>query len=247
MADVDTGLRVVVTGAASGIGAATATRFRADGARVAGIDRDAEGLAQVELDARLVAEVSAPDEITPAIDEAAERLGGLDVAVACAGIATRGTVADTPPADWERLFAVNTYGVFLTARAAIPHLRAAGGGAIVNVASQLGLVAAANAAAYCASKGAVVQLTRAMAIDHGPEGIRVNCVCPGPTDTPLLAPYFAAAPDPEAERLTYENAQVHGRLVTAEEIADAIVYLASPRAASTIGAALVVDGGYSIR
>ena len=247
MADVDTGLRVVVTGAASGIGAATATRFRADGARVAGIDRDGEGLAQVELDARLVAEVSAPDEITPAVDEAAERLGGLDVAVACAGIATRGTVADTPPEDWERIFAVNTYGVFLTARAAIPHLRAAGGGAIVNVASQLGLVAAANAAAYCASKGAVVQLTRAMAIDHGPEGIRVNCVCPGPTDTPLLAPYFAAAPDPEAERLTYENAQVHGRLVTAEEIADAIVYLASPRAASTIGAALVVDGGYSIR
>ena len=247
VADVDTGLRVVVTGAASGIGAATATRFRADGARVAGIDRDGEGLAQVELDARLVAEVSAPDEITPAIDEAADRLGGLDVAVACAGIATRGTVADTPPEDWERIFAVNTYGVFLTARAAIPHLRAAGGGAIVNVASQLGLVAAANAAAYCASKGAVVQLTRAMAIDHGPEGIRVNCVCPGPTDTPLLAPYFAAAADPEAERLTYENAQVHGRLVTAEEIADAIAYLASPRAASTIGAALVVDGGYSIR
>jgi NAD(P)-dependent dehydrogenase (short-subunit alcohol dehydrogenase family) len=247
VADVDTGLRVVVTGAASGIGAATATRFRADGALVAGIDRDSEGLAQIELDVRLVAEVSAPEEIGPAVDRAAEQLGGLDVAVACAGIATRGTVADTSPEDWERIFAVNTYGVYLTARAAIPHLRAAGGGAIVAVASQLGLVAAANAAAYCASKGAVVQLTRAMAIDHGPEGIRVNCVCPGPTDTPLLAPYFAAAQDPAAERLTYENAQVHGRLVTAEEIADAIAYLASPRAASTIGAALVVDGGYSIR
>jgi 2-keto-3-deoxy-L-fuconate dehydrogenase len=243
----DTALRVVVTGAASGIGAATVARFRAEGAKVVGIDRDGETLAQVALDGRVVADVSEAEEISAAVDEAAELLGGLDVAVASAGIAKRGTAADTSPEDWERVFAVNVSGVFFTARAAIPHLRRAGGGAIVNVASQLGLVAAANAAAYCASKGAVVQLTRAMAVDHGPEGIRVNCVCPGPTDTPLLAPYFDASPDPAAERVAYENAQVHGRLVTAEEIADAVVYLASPGAASTIGVALVVDGGYSIR
>jgi NAD(P)-dependent dehydrogenase (short-subunit alcohol dehydrogenase family) len=241
------GLRVVVTGAASGIGAATTARFRADGAQVGGIDVDGTGLAASELDARVVADVAVADEISAAVDAVAAELGGLDVAVASAGVAGRGTATDTTPDEWERIFAVNVLGVYLTARATIPHLRRAGGGAIVNVASQLGLVAAANAAAYCASKGAVVQLTRAMAVDHGPEGIRVNCVCPGPTDTPLLEPYFAGAPDPAAERAAYEQAQVHGRLVHPAEVADAIAYLASPLSASTIGVALVVDGGYTIR
>lgn len=236
-----------MTGAASGIGAATAARLRTDGAAVAGIDRDAARLAEVALESRHVADVSSWDELRTAVDAAAAALGGLDGAVACAGIATRGTVADTEPEEWERIFAVNVRGVYLTGKAAIPHLRTAGGGAIVNVASQLGLVAAAGAAAYCASKGAVIQLTRAMAIDHGVEGIRVNCVCPGPTDTPLLDPYFAGSSDPEAERRRYEAAQVHGRLVTPEEIADAIAYLISSRASSTIGAAIVVDGGYTIR
>jgi NAD(P)-dependent dehydrogenase (short-subunit alcohol dehydrogenase family) len=118
---------------------------------------------------------------------------------------------------------------------------------LVVVASQLGIVAAANAAAYCASKGAAIQLTRAMAIDHAAEGIRVNCVCPGPTATPLLESYFAASDDAEEERKQYEQAQVHGRLIEPAEIADAIAYLVSPNAGSTIGAALVVDGGYSIR
>jgi len=167
--------------------------------------------------------------------------------VAAAGIAARGTVADTDPDDWDRVLAVNLRGVYLTGRATIPHLRAAGGGAIVNIASQLGLVAAAGAAAYCASKGAVISLTRAMAIDHGHEGIRVNCVCPGPTDTPLLDPYFGAAADPAAERRAYEAMQLHARLVTADEIAGAVAYLAEPGASSTMGAALVVDGGYIVR
>jgi NAD(P)-dependent dehydrogenase (short-subunit alcohol dehydrogenase family) len=240
-------VRAVVTGAASGIGAATVERLRADGARVAGIDVDAESLSRLSLEGRHVADVASWDAVRAAIDEAAMALGGLDAAVACAGIAARGTVADTEPDDWERVFAVNVRGVYLTGKAAIPHLRQSGGGAIVNVASQLALVAAANAAAYCASKGAVLQLTRAMAVDHGAEGIRVNCVCPGPTDTPMLEPYFAGAADPAAERRTYEQAQVHSRLVSAEEIADAVAYLISPRAGSTMGAALVVDGGYSIR
>src|SRR6185312_4428359 len=110
------------------------------------------------------------EALASAFEEAVAELGGLDVVVAAAGIAARGTVADTDPVDWDRTLAVNLRGVFLTARAAIPHLRAAGGGAIVNIASQLGLVAAANAAAYCASKGAVISRTRAMAIDHGPDG-----------------------------------------------------------------------------
>jgi NAD(P)-dependent dehydrogenase (short-subunit alcohol dehydrogenase family) len=241
------GLRVLVTGAASGIGLATVSRFRADGARVAGIDLDAAALDRVELDARAAADVARPEELEPAVATCTTALDGLDVVVACAGIAARGTAADTAPELWDRVFAVNVRGVYLTARATIPHLRRSGGGAIVNVASQLGLVAAKGAAAYCASKGAVIQLTRAMALDHGHEGIRVNCVCPGPTDTPLLEPYFAGAPDPAAERRQYEQAQVHGRLVTADEIADAVAYLASRGAGSTTGAALVVDGGYTIR
>ncbi len=241
------GLRAVVTGAASGIGAATVERLRRDGAVAAGIDRDTERLAAVELESRHVADVTDWAGLHAAVDAAAADLSGLDMAVACAGIAGRGTVADTEPEEWEHIFAVNVRGVYLTGKAVIPHLRRSGGGAIVNVASQLGIVAAANAAAYCASKGAVVQLTRAMAVDHGVEGIRVNCVCPGPTDTPLLEPYFGASPEPAAERRRYEQAQMHGRLVTAPEVADAVAYLCSPRAASTIGAALVVDGGYSIR
>ena len=239
--------RAVVTGGASGIGAATVARLRRDGMRVAVIDRNAERLDLVEADFRAAADVTSEDQIAGAVEQAARALGGLDTVVACAGVAARGTVADTALEEWERVFSVNVRGVYLTAKAAIPHLRDAGGGTIVFVASQLGLVAAADAAAYCASKGAVVQLTRAMALDHAPEGIRVNCVCPGPTVTPLLEDYFALSDDPDEERKLYERAQAHGRLVEPEEIADAIAYLVSPAASSTIGAALVVDGGYSIR
>ena len=239
--------RVLVTGGASGIGAATVARLRRDGMRVAALDLDEERLAQVDADHHVVGDVTSQDDVRRAADEAARALGGLDICVACAGVAGRGTVSDTPLEEWERVFAVNARGVYLTAQAAIPHLRDAGGGSIVVVASQLGIVAAANAAAYCASKGAAVLLTRAMAIDHAAEGIRVNCVCPGPTVTPLLESYFALADDSVAERARYERAQVHGRLIEPEEIADAIAYLVSPRAQSTIGAALVVDGGYSIR
>lgn len=240
-------VRVLVTGGASGIGRATVERLRRDGAAVGVIDRNATALAKTDADAVAQADVSQDAQVAHAVGETARALGGLDGLVACAGIAGRGTVASTEPHEWDRIFAVNVRGTYLTARAAIPHLRDAGGGAIVLVASQLGLVAAAGAAAYCASKGAVVQLARAMAIDHASDGIRVNAVCPGPTDTPLLEPYFAGASDPAVERTRYEAAQLHGRLVEPAEVADAIAYLLSAGAASTLGAALVVDGGYTIR
>jgi NAD(P)-dependent dehydrogenase (short-subunit alcohol dehydrogenase family) len=239
--------RALVTGGASGIGAATVARLRADGMRVAAVDLDAAGLERTAADFSAIADVTDERSIGAAVDAAAEALDGLDVCVACAGVAGRGTVADTPLDEWERVLAVNVRGVFLTAKAAIPHLRAAGGGSIVVVASQLGLVAAADAAAYCASKGAAVMLTKAMAVDHGAEGIRVNCVCPGPTSTPLLEAYFALSDDEAGDRRRYAEAQVHGRLIEPEEVAGAIAYLASPGATSTLGAALVVDGGYSIR
>ena len=239
--------RVLITGGASGIGAATVARFRADGARVAALDLDPDSLERISVDVRVAADVSVEEEILSGVDEAVGGLGGLDVLVTCAGVACRGSVADTELEDWEHVFGVNVRGIFLSAKAALPHLRAAGGGAIVNVASQHGLVAQPNVAAYCASKGAVIQLTRAMAVDHSVEGIRVNAVCPGPTATPMLAAYFADSADPEAERERAIAATLHGRLVEPEEVADAIAYLASPESASTIGAALVVDGGYIVR
>jgi len=239
--------RAVVTGGASGIGAATVQRLRRDGMHVAALDVDGDRIDEVDAEAHVVADVTSEDDARRGIDEAAAALGGLDVIVACAGVAGRGTVESTPLEEWERVFAVNVRGVYLTAKAAIPHLKDAGGGSIVVVASQLGLVAAANAAAYCASKGAAVMLTRAMAVDHGADRVRVNCVCPGPTTTPLLESYFAQSADPDTEQARYAEAQVHGRLIEPEEIADAIAYLASPAASSTIGAALVVDGGYTIR
>jgi NAD(P)-dependent dehydrogenase (short-subunit alcohol dehydrogenase family) len=239
--------RVLVTGGASGIGAACVDRFQNDGCRVAALDRNAALVALSGAEVVLACDVTDAAALALAVEQAAAELGGLDVVVAAAGIASRGTVVETEPQEWDRVLAVNLRGVYLTGRAAIPYLRASGGGAIVNIASQLGLVAAAGAAAYCASKGAVISLTRAMAIDHGAEGIRVNCVCPGPTDTPLLEPYFGGAADPAAERRVYEAMQLHSRLVTAEEVAGAVAYLADPGSSSTMGAALVVDGGYIVR
>ncbi len=239
--------RAIVTGGASGIGAATAARLRREGMRVAIVDIDEAGLENVEADFRARADVTSEEDIKRAVDESASALGGLDVLVAAAGVIGRGTVADTPLEEWERVFAVNVRGVYLTAKAAIPHLREAGGGAIVVVASQLAFVAAANAAPYCASKGAAAQLTRAMALDHAAEGIRVNCVCPGPTWTPMTERFLRLAADTEEEWKLFEQAQLHGRFIRPEEIADAIAYLASPSASSTIGEALIVDGGYSIR
>lgn len=239
--------RVVITGGASGIGAAAVERFRADGARVAALDRDAQALEASPAEVVRVCDVADEISITTAIDEAAAELGGIDVLVAGAGIASRGAVDVCPLEDFDRVMAVNVRGVYLAARAAMRHLREAGGGAIVVVASQLGMVAVPDAAAYCASKGAAINLARAMALDHAAEGIRVNCVCPGPTDTPLVERFFSETPDPAATRRAFEQAGVIGRLIEPAEIADAIAYLASPSAGATVGAALVVDAGYTVR
>ena len=240
-------MNAIVTGAASGIGAATVSRLREEGYRVAALDLDAARLERVDAEVRLVADASDVDAIANAVAEAVVALGGLDVAVACAGIAPTGTVIDTTPAVWDRIMAVNVRGVYALARAAMPHLAAKGDGAFVAVASQLGIVAAASSAAYCASKGAVINLIRAMAIDHGPSGVRINCVCPGPTDTPLARDYFAGQANPEATLRAFEAMGAHGRLTRPDEIADAIAFLASARASSIHGAALVVDAGFTIR
>ncbi|MEA2168649.1 MAG: hypothetical protein QOF76_1949 [Solirubrobacteraceae bacterium] len=237
--------RVLITGAASGIGAATVERFAATGARVAAVDIDGAALTRIDAAARFVADVADESAVTRATEGAAAALGGLDVLVCCAGVAPSGTVLETSAEEWDRVFAVNVRGCYLMAKYAIPHLRADGrGGSIVNVSSCIGLVAAAEAAAYCASKAALVQLGRAMAIDHAPDGIRVNTVCPGVVDTPMVNGWLKDRPD-HRERLF--GGHLERRLIAPEEIADAIVFLASGAASSLMGATLVVDGGYTIR
>lgn len=237
---------VLITGGASGIGAATVARFRADGARVAAIDLDGDALATIDCEYRVTADASDVAAVHAAVAEVAAAMGGIDVAIANAGISRPGTVETTTAEVWDLVMAVNARSVYALAQATLPHLRARQG-AFVAVASQLALVAAAGAAAYCASKGAVVSLTRAMAVDHGPEGVRFNCVCPGPTDTPLAAAFFEGSGDAVGTRRAFEAAGLHNRLVEPAEIADAIAYLASPTARSTMGAALVVDAGFIIR
>ncbi len=239
--------RILITGGASGIGAATVARFQEDGCRVAALDVDEAMLAQSGADVKVVCDVSDDASVAAAVEQAAAELGGLDVVVTAAGVASRGSVVECTPKEFGRVMSINVRGVYLTCRATIPHLRTAGGGAIVVVASQLGMVAVPDAAAYCASKGAAVNLTRAMALDHAGEGIRVNCVCPGPTDTPLVERFFADSGDAAGTRKAFEDAGVIGRLIEPAEIAEAIAYLASERAKATVGTALVVDAGYTAR
>jgi len=249
------GRRAIVTGAGSGIGRAIALRFAAEGARVAVADVDEAAAAQVaaELGAgegnvvsRRV-DVSRAAEVEALVGWVVERWGGLDVMVNNAGVGVAATTPDTEEADWDRLMAVNLKGTFLGMKYAIPAIRAAGGGAVVNIASVAALVGVPDRAAYCASKGGVVALTRAAAIDHVAEGVRINCIAPGTVDTPWVQRITADYPDPDAARAAMRARQPHGRLVTAEEIAAMAAYLASDEAGSVIGGVMVVDGGLSAR
>jgi NAD(P)-dependent dehydrogenase (short-subunit alcohol dehydrogenase family) len=175
--------------------------------------------------------------------DAAAHLGAIDVLVNDAGIGAQGTVEDNDLAEWQRVFDVNVFGIVRATRAALPHLRKSRRAAIVNVASIVSWTGLPRRACYGASKGAVYALTLAMAADLAPERIRVNCVCPGTVDTPWVGRLLAAAPDPAAARASLVARQPIGRLGTAEEVAAAIVYLASPAAGYTTGTALQIDGG----
>jgi 2-keto-3-deoxy-L-fuconate dehydrogenase len=171
--------------------------------------------------------------------------GRIDIVVNNAGIGAAGSIEDNDDAEWHRVFDVNVVGMVRVARAALPWLRRSGSASIVNMASIAATAGLPRRALYGASKGAVLALTLQMAADHVREGIRVNAVSPGTADTPWVGRLLGAADDPVAERAALEARQPHGRLVSADEVADAVAYLASPRAGSTTGTALAVDGGMS--
>ena len=236
-----TGLKAVVTGGASGIGLATARMLSAEGADVAVLDLDPSAVPRPLLG--VTADVTADTSVRAAVTAAARDLGGIDILVNNAGVGAVGTIEDTSDEAWQRVLDVNVLGIVRTTRAALPHLRRSSHAAVVNTCSIGATAGLPRRAAYCASKGAVLSLTLAMAADHVREGVRVNCVNPGTADTPWVGRLLAAADDPDAERTALNARQPMGRLVTSDEVAAAIVYLASPAAASVTGTSLAVDGG----
>ncbi|MFM0342899.1 MULTISPECIES: SDR family NAD(P)-dependent oxidoreductase [unclassified Paraburkholderia] len=243
----------LITGAQRGIGHAIAARFVAEGAKVVLADvtdatAEADALCASGGEACYVrADVSLESDVSEMFRQAEARFGQVDILVNNAGIEFAKTVLDTTVAEWDRLMAVNLKGVFLCSRAVIPSMQMRGEGVIINIASELGLVGEANVAAYCASKGGVVMLTKAMAVDHGRSGIRVNCLCPGPVATQLLEDVFTSSVDPAGLRRSFEAATVLGRIGTPGEVASAAAFLASDDSAFMSGANLVVDGGWTAR
>ncbi len=234
------GLRTIVTGGASGIGAATAQLLAKRGARVAVLDRDT-GVPAPLLG--FTTDVTEDASVHAGIGQASRALGGLDILVNNAGIGAQGGVAGNDDAEWNRVLDVNVLGVMRVTRAALPHLRESGHAAVVNTCSIAATAGLPDRVLYSASKGAVQAMTRAMAADMLADGIRVNCVNPGTVDTPWIGRLLDAAPDPIAERAALCARQPMERLVTAEEVAAAIAYLASPLASATTGTELAVDGG----
>ena len=238
------GLRIAVTGAASGIGRAALELAAREGASVAGLDRCVDELAGSAATTVIGCDVSREGDVEHAFDDVRAALGGLDGLVNAAGVGDEsGDAVETSVELWERMLAVNLTGVLLTSRAALPLLRESGGGSIVHIASQLALVGTRGSVAYCASKGGVVALARAMALDHATEGIRVNAVCPGPVDTPM----FRRSSGPLRLDALLEVDVPLGRLGKPEEIASLIVYLLSPESSFVTGAVVAADGGWTAR
>ena len=237
----------LVTGATSGLGCAIAREMAADGAQLmlTGRNQAAGAALAKELGARFVegdiADPGFPDRL---IAETVSALGRLDILINNAGINHRGSILDTSDADWTRVMDVNVTALMRCSRAALRHMVAAGKGSIVNIASDFAVVAGQGEAVYCASKGAVLQLTKAMALDHGPQGVRVNAVCPGDVETPMLLEGIQSGGETIAAALARKGAAFAlGRVGQPAEIAKVVAFLASDAASYVTGAAWLVDGG----
>jgi NAD(P)-dependent dehydrogenase (short-subunit alcohol dehydrogenase family) len=244
--------RAIVTGAGSGIGRAIAHRLSAEGARVIAADIDLESAGRVAGELSTpglthAVDVTSEASVAAMIERARAEWDGLDVLVNNAGVGIAAQTPDTSVEDWRLVLDVCLTGTFFGMKHAIPLMRTGGGGSIINMSSVAALVGITDRAAYCAAKGGILALTRAAAIDHVGEGIRVNCIAPGTVDTPWIGRITAGYEDPAAARAAMEARQPHGRLVSAGEIAAMAAYLASDEAASVIGAAMVVDGGMTAR
>lgn len=235
------GLTAIVTGGASGIGASVSHHLVREGGAVAILDRDVSAIP--DSTRGFAADVTDDDAVRSAVSGAATEFGGIDIVVNCAGIGAQGTIEANSDDEWHWVFDVNVLGAVRVARAALPHLRKSMHAAVVNVGSVVATTGIPSRALYSATKGALVALTRAMAVDHLDDGIRVNCVSPGTVDTPWVGRLLSGAGDPGRARSALEARQPHGRLVTANEVAAAVVYLADPRSGSTNGIVLAVDGG----
>jgi NAD(P)-dependent dehydrogenase (short-subunit alcohol dehydrogenase family) len=241
----------VVTGAASGIGRAGAIEFAREGARVVGVDVNGAGLEATAADIRagggtalaVVADVADAACVEALARKTIEAFGEVHALFNNAAIQVNKTVEDTTPEEWGRQMAVNVGGIFLCSKYFLPHLRKTRG-AIVNMSSVNGFFVEPMCAGYCATKGAIIALTKAMAIDHGRDGVRVNCICPGYINAGLAWGYFEAQPDPAAARASAGKLHALGRIGRPEEVARVAVFLASDEASFMTGAAVVVDGGF---
>ena len=248
------GRSVVITGASSGIGRASALRFAREGARVLLASHVEEPCVELVREIESAGgtasfqhtDVSRRADTERAIDTCVERYGGIDILFCNAGITMPKLLPDTSDDDIARVLAVNLLALMHAARHAIPIMLAqAKGGSMLFTASKTGLVAQTDSPVYCASKGAVVMLAKALALDYATQGIRVNALCPGIIDTPMLHEFAATRPDPTEAWRTYETAQPMGRLGTAEECAEAALWLVSDEASFVTGVALPVDGGFT--
>ncbi|HWU27751.1 MAG TPA: SDR family oxidoreductase [Microbacterium sp.] len=243
--------KAIVTGGAGGIGRATSLAFAAEGASVAVVDLNAEAAEAVAEEIRaaggnaiaISADVSSEDDIIRVVATANEAFEGIDVVFNNAGIIRRTTAVETTVEEWDRVFGVNVRSIFLMCKHVVPVMKANGGGSIVNTGSGWGLKGGGQAISYCASKGAVVNMTRALAIDHGPDGIRVNSVNPGDVDTGMLRDEAKQLGQDQAGFLAEAAERPLNRMGQPSEIAAAVVWLASDDASYVTGSALVVDGG----
>jgi NAD(P)-dependent dehydrogenase (short-subunit alcohol dehydrogenase family) len=246
------GRTAIVTGAGSGIGRASAVLFAKQGAFVGLVDRDRAGLQETRAviegakgeASEHVGDVGEAEFARTVVGETLTRRGQIDVLMTAAGFSCGGTVLTTDPADWDAVFRTNVGGTWLWSRAVVPQMQRQGSGSIITLASQLAIAGGSNNSAYIAAKGAVISLTRTMAVDFATDGIRVNAIAPGAIDTPMLRRSFARHADPEPVRETSRNRHAMKRFGKASEVAETALHLASDASSFTTGTVMVVDGGW---